>query len=168
MIDTLLGQTYIANTPERIQRVIYLESKEDVDEFERSDSGTAQVNKQYLQKMVTNPLNQHKIPERSQLKVELFKEPQFLEVERKVENLGDTSRVKSPSKIPSKNVGQIEENTIRVSSKIQTNLQAETPGNGTIDENTVVDLKLNDQQNSVTREQAPNLTLEETTVNMRG
>ena len=48
MIDTLLGQTYIADTPERIQRVIYLESKEDVDEFERSDSGTAQVNKQYL------------------------------------------------------------------------------------------------------------------------
>ena len=48
MIDTVLGQTYIADTPERIQRVIYLESKEGADEFERSESGTAQVNKQYL------------------------------------------------------------------------------------------------------------------------
>ena len=75
MIDTVLGQTYIADTPERIQRVIYLESKEDFDEFERSESGTAQVNKQYLKNMITNPLNQHQIPERNQLKVELFKKP---------------------------------------------------------------------------------------------
>ena len=58
MIDTLLGQTYIADTPERIQRVIYLESKEDAEDFERSESGTAQVNKQYLASMVKNPLHQ--------------------------------------------------------------------------------------------------------------
>ena len=51
--------------------------------------------------------------------------------------------VKSPTKIRNKNVGQIEENTIRVNNK-QLNFQDEA-GQGTIEENTVVGLQLTEQ-----------------------
>ena len=73
---------------------------------------------------------------------------------QKEERLGETSVVKSPTKIRNKNVGTIEENTIRVNNK-QLNFQAET-GQGTIEENTVVGLKLNEQQKSVVKERSKN------------